>query len=658
MSPNVLSTREVVWITTAIVLALMPHMQRFPLILSLAFIGASLWRILGAMKRLPLPDREHIILWIGKQLVAVLAFVSVYIAYHGQLGRDAGIELLAALLGLKLLEMRGERDYYVVTFLCYFLVVTNFFYSQTMPTAIYMLLVVIFATTVLIQFNTPREYQRPHQMFSQAALMTLQAMPLMLAAFILFPRLPGPLWGLPQDAFSAVSGLSNEMTVGQIARLGLSDEIAFRVEFHGPEPRAEDLYWRGPVLWNTDGRRWTAGTVGDGPATPVERREDNYHYTLTLEPHGNRWLMGLEMVTSIGTGVRHTSDHRLLASRPVRRRIRYDLHSTVDYRIGEITAEQRHAALRLPPGWHLRARELAVGWTQTTRDQRELVDTALAFFRDNDFYYSLTPPLLPRDAVDDFIFDTREGFCEHFASAFVVLMRAAGIPARVVTGYQGGDYNSVGEYLVVRQRDAHAWAEVYLSGRGWLRVDPTAAVAPERVSLGITDLLPRDSPLSSFARTAVAAAFWEQLRDSWDAVTYGWNQWVLGYSPQRQRRLLDDLGLEEWDYGNLVIALTLLLAAVTIALSLLLLRSSHLVTDPALRAYIRFCKKLNRAGLVRDPSEAPVAFARRVMHERADLSAEVFAITRLYTQIRYGRVVIDPGRLAARVQKFKPARRA
>ena len=657
MNASALSTREVTWVTTALLLALLPHMQRFPLILSLAFVGAALWRVLGAMQRLPLPDREHVVLWIGKQFVAILAFVSIYIAYHGQLGREAGVELLAALLGLKLLEMRGARDYYIVTFLCYFLVVTNFFYSQTIATAIYMLFVVVGATTVLIQFNTPREYQHSFGMFKHAAAMTVQAMPLMLIAFALFPRLPGPLWGLPQDAFDGVSGLSEDMAVGQIARLGLSDEIAFRVEFYGDEPRTEDLYWRGPVLWYTNGRRWTKGDAGDGPPTLVERLGPNYRYTLTLEPHSNRWLMGLEMVTSAGFEARRTSDHRLLANRPVRRRIRYDLNSTVDYRIMAINASERRAALRLPRGWHPRARELASDWALQARTPQEIVNAALTMFRGNDFYYSLTPPLLPEDAVDEFLFDTREGFCEHFAASFVVLMRAAGIPARVVTGYQGGEYNTVGDYMVVRQRDAHAWAEVYFDDRGWVRIDPTAAVAPERVSLGIGDLLPRRATLSPFARSAVASAFWERLRGSWDAVTYSWNQWVLGYTPQRQRRLLDELGLEDWDYGNLVIALTLVLAAAAVALGVLLLRAEHIAVDPALRAYQRFCRKLDRLGFDRHPSEAPLAFARRVTQARADLAAEVFAITRLYTQIRYGRIVIDPRRLRARVAEFRPTRR-
>ncbi|MGR8920194.1 MAG: transglutaminase family protein, partial [Gammaproteobacteria bacterium] len=573
MNPTVLSAREVASVALALILCLAPHMQRFPVLLSVACLAAALWRVLGAMQRLPLPDRRHAWLWIGKQVVAVAAFVSVYVAYRGQLGREAGVELLAALLGLKLLEMRNGRDYYVVTFLCYFLIVTNFFYSQTMLTAAYMLALVVLVTTVLVQFNTPPAYRSVRRMARLAALMTAQAMPLMLLCFVLFPRIPGPLWGLPQDAFDAVSGLSEQMSVGQIARLGVSDEPAFRVAFHDREPRAQDLYWRGPVLWTTDGTTWTADDVGDGPPGAIERLGPEFSYTVTLEPHRMRWLMGLEMVTLAKTNARRTADHRLVAGKKVRRRVSYELSSVADYRIRELGERERQKALALPPGWHPRARALAAEWRAEAASEDALVERALEFYRDNEFYYSLTPPRLPDDSVDDFLFGTREGFCEHFASSFVVLMRAAGIPARVVTGYQGGEYNSVADYMIVRQRDAHAWAEVYHEERGWVRVDPTAAVAPERVSLGIDTAMPRRSTLAAIAGVGVAGDFWTRLRDSLDAITYGWNQWVLGYSPQQQQRLLEDVGLEDWDYGDLAIALTLALATAVLVLAGLMLRA-------------------------------------------------------------------------------------
>lgn len=656
MTRPALSAHEVLSVAAVLLLALAPHGARFPLVLDVGFVIACLWRYLGAQDRLPLPDREHRVLWLAKQLLAIAAFVTIYIAYQGKLGRDAGVELLAALLGLKLLEMRGPRDYYVVTFLCYFLVVTNFFYSQTIPTALYMLGVVIATTTVLIQYNTPPAYRRAGAMLRLSGAMTVQAVPLMLLAFVLFPRLPAPLWGMPEDAFDAVTGLSDTMTVGEITRLGLSNDIAFRVQFQGAEPRARSRYWRGPVLWHSDGRTWQVGAFPDRPA-PIQARGQRYSYTVTLEPHRKRWLLGLDVVTSTDKDVIQTADYALKSAQPVQQRMRYKLESTLEYRMAGLTDAERRAALALPAGLHLRARALAAGWRKKSPAASDLIASALNFFRAEKFYYSLTPPLLPRDTVDDFLFVTHEGFCEHFAASFVVLMRAGGIPARVVTGYQGGEYNSMGDYMVVRQRDAHAWAEVYLNDRGWVRVDPTAAVAPERVSLGFADASPRGAPRTSFARDGLSGRFWTQMSDALDAVTYGWNQWVLGYTTQQQRSLFDALGFADLDYGALVIALTIALALVTAALAVLLWRASGGLRDPVSAAYAAFCAKLARIGLARNASEAPLAYADRVAAARADLRTEVWAITRLYSHLRYGRAQLDVRRLRRKVARFRPTRR-
>ena len=659
MIPRVqLSPRELLWLLAVLALALAPHMTRFPAVLNLSFALACGWRYLGASGRLPLPDSEHRALWLAKQLVAIAAFITIYIAFRGKLGRDAGVELLAALLGLKLLEMRSPRDYYVVTFLCYFLVVTNFFYSQTIPTALYMLGVVIAATTVLIQFNTPLSYQKPRAMLRLSAAMTAQAVPLMLVAFVLFPRLPGPLWGLPQDAFDGVTGLSDTMTVGEITRMGLSNEIAFRVQFHGPEPRARFRYWRGPVLWQDDGRTWHTRPSGHQVVVAVEHSGPRYFYTVTLEPHRKRWLLGLDVVTGMSAGVQQTPDYALQSPQPIRQRYRYDLDSAIDYRMVALDTAARAAALELPAGYHPRARALGAQWRAAASDPSAVVARALDFYRSEKFVYSLTPPPLPGDAVDDFLFETHEGFCEHFAASFVVLMRAAGIPARVVTGYQGGEYNTVGEYMVIRQRDAHAWAEVYFAQRGWVRVDPTAAVAPARVSLGFADALPRGARNADFARDGISSKLLTQLRDSFDAITYSWNQWVLGYTPQQQRNLFEEFGFENIDVGSLVIGLTLMLALVTLAIALLLWRATRPLRDPLSAAYAKFCAKLARIGLARGATEAPLAYAERVAKARADLAGEVHAITRLYAHLRYAKAKLDAKVLRTRVARFRPTKHA
>ncbi len=493
-------------------------------------------------------------------------------------------------------------------------------------------------------------------MLRLSSAMTVQALPLMMLAFLLFPRLPAPLWGVPEDAFDAVTGLSETMTVGEITRLGLSNDIAFRVQFQGDAPRARARYWRGPVLWHSDGRTWQVSTFPNRPAA-VEAQGQRYFYTVTLEPHRKRWLLGLDVVTGRDENLIQTADYALKSAQPVRSRLRYTLESTPEYRITGLSDAERSAALALPADFHPRARAMAADWRKQSPAASDIIASALTFFRVEKFYYSLTPPVLPGDTVDDFLFVTREGFCEHFASSFVVLMRAAGIPARVVTGYQGGEYNTMGDYMVVRQRDAHAWAEVYLGERGWVRVDPTAAVAPERVSLGFADASPRGAPRTAFARDGISGRFWTQMNDALDAVTYGWNQWVLGYSTQQQHSLFDTLGFQDIDYGTLVITLTIALALMTMALAMMLWRTSRSLHDPVRVAYDAFCAKLARIGLARDASEAPLAYAQRVATARTDLSAEVQAITQLYSHLRYGRAKPDVQRLARRVANFRPARR-
>lgn len=647
---------ELAFCLAGISAALLPHAGRFSPGLLVCFAALGAWRMLGAYGFLPLPERRRRLLWLVKQALAIAAFLGIYVSYQGKLGRDAGVALLAALLGLKVLEMTDERDYYVVSSLAYFLVVTNFFYSQTLLTAGYMFFVVVVITAGLVRFNAASTAFSTAACLRLAGLLVVQSLPLMAIIFLLFPRIPGPLWGLPQDAYSAVTGLSDEMTIGHITRLGVSDEVAFRVEFTDRTPRARDLYWRGPVLWQTDGRTWrTVETLG--AAMPVIKHGPTYGYSIMLEPHNERWLPALDAVTNTGEAGRATRDLQLIARQPVKRRLRYSLESATDYRLLELTPTERAAALGLPANRHARTRDLAAAWRMQTAEPAAIVQHALDFFHREGFVYTLTPRALLGDSVDQFLFETREGFCEHFAASFVVLMRAAGIPARVVTGYQGGEFNTVSDYMVIRQRDAHAWAEVYLADRGWVRVDPTAAVAPERVSLGIGNFGVARTPLAILDENSAAVAMWRELANVWDAANYQWSQWVLAYNPQRQRNLLEALGMEDIDYGDLTIALTGAVAAAMLVLAACLLRSRQPQADPVVRLYARFCAKLARAGFPRAPHEGPLAFAARVTAARTDLGSEVLAITRLYTALRYAGANIDLALLRAKIRSFTPQAR-
>ena len=436
-----------------------------------------------------------------------------------------------------------------------------------------------------------------------AATLLVQASPVMLLLFFLFPRVSGPLWGLPQDAYAGISGLSDSMSPGDLARLALSDATAFRVEFQGEPPPSRLRYWRGPVLWDFDGRNWSMGPTILAKFKPPRGGDRTYRYSVVLEPHNRNWLFALETAASLPPGSSYAEDGQILARRPVRQRIRYELESVTGAapEPAQDPAALRRA-LRLPEGFDPRSVALAHQWRDASQSDAAIVARAIDLLRTGHYVYPLEPPRLGADSVDEFLFDTKAGFCEHFASAFVFLMRAAGVPARVVTGYQGGDVNPVDQIITVRQSDAHAWAEVYLHGRGRVRVDPTAAAVPGRIALGLERTVPEGEQLPLLMRPQL---HWlRSLRYQWEALSYKWNIWVLGYDPQRQRELMSLVGMRDADWRQLTATLFTVLGLLT---ALLLIWSLQRLVrpDPVQKAWHAFCRKLGARGIERFPFEAP-----------------------------------------------------
>jgi len=582
------------------------------------------WNVFSSIRRGALPPR-----WLLVPLTLASA-VGVFLTYRTIWGRDPGVTLLAVLLFLKLLETRAQRDVFVAAFLVYFVALANFFYSQSIPTAVLMLLTVLLTTAVLVASSAPK---RPVvENFRTAGLMLAQAGPVMLLLFFLFPRVQGPLWGLPQDAYTGVTGLSETMSPGAIRDLSLSDAIAFRVRFETPPPQRTQLYWRGPVMTDFDGTTWRVGLPQLRREMSIDASGAPVDYELTLEPHNRGWMFALEMPTRIPPTARLTSEYLPISLTPIRTRIRYDMRSYTQYRArsgaepGDLAA-----ALRLPRGVDPRARALAREWRESLADDPAIVRRAIEFFRGSRFEYTLQPPTLGANAVDEFLFDTKQGFCEHFASSFVFLMRAAGVPARVVTGYQGGDTNPVDGYMVVRQADAHAWAEVWLEDSGWTRVDPTAAAIPVRVELGITAAAPAGAPL--LMRSGLN--WLKALRNNWDALTNQWNQWVLGYNTERQLEMLSRLGMRQPSWETMTLILFWSVGGVLLLVALWTLRGGPR-EDAAQRAWLRFCGKLERAGLARSSAEGPLDYSARVSKRLPAREAAVRAITALYVEQRYG----------------------
>lgn len=614
------------WLFATAVATTLPHAEHQPvwlLLVSLAIATGSAW--LHARGR-PLPGRWWLL------LLVVLGCSAVLTEYRTILGRDAGVGMLVLFMAMKTLELKSRRDAFTIVLLGYFLLLTHYFYSQSIPTGLWLLASCILVTATLVRLNGGSAVT-PSAALRLAGLMTAQALPFLLIFYVLFPRVSGPLWGLPKDAHSGQSGLPEQMSPGSIADLVLNSAIAFRVRFEGAPPPHQRLYWRGPVMEWFDGRTWSHRPAGTQAAI-VTARGSTVHYETTLEPHNQRWLLALDAPTSVPSGAELTPTLSVIVREPVTQRLRLSFAAAPEF---AYNLDESPSALErnrnLPGGSNPRTRALVSQWLASDSRPGSIVAKALEFFRSESFAYTLRPPLLGEQPVDEFLFSARRGFCEHYASAFVVLMRAAGIPARVVGGYQGGEMNPVDGYMVVRQSDAHAWAEVWLAGQGWVRVDPTSVVSPARVEEGIAQAIPAGEPLPALVQ--LDAAWLRAARFRWEALNNAWNQMVLGYNPERQRELLSRLGWPDADWRNLTALLAGISGVVLLAVAgWALYRRPR--QDPAQRLWQKALARMRRAGLTTPPWESPLTLGRRVAAERPEVGVIAQDLAAAYCDIRYG----------------------
>ena len=645
------SRRQSLWLLLAAIATLAPLSIHLPPWLSFGAGAALLWRGLISWRGWRLPARRLLI------PLVIAGSLGVFLEYRSLFGRTPGIALLVIFLSLKLLELRAPRDAMVSVLLCYFLILGQFLFTQTIPTALLTGLAVIVTTAALLAANDDRPTV-PRQL-RHAGLLLAQALPFMLLLFVLFPRVDGPLWGMPEDRRGATSGLSDSMAPGSIARISQSDAVAFRVHFKGQVPPQARLYWRGPVMTQYDGRIWRVSPPRDmrdffaaPPYTAAGKPPIDYE--LTLEPHNERWLFALEMPLTLPEKSALSRDYQVLARRPVRNRLRYAQSALPDAPRGlDETPEMLRAALALPATGNPRTRALAQTWRQRFgANDAAILAVAETFFANQLLIYTLNPPLAERDPVDEFLFVSKRGFCEHFAAAFAFAMRAASVPARVVTGYQGGEVNPVDGYLVVRQYDAHAWVEVWLQGRGWRRIDPTAITAPRRIDSSLSVAIPANE--ANTLLDARRPEWLKALRYRLDAINNGWNQWILGYNPQRQRDLFSQLGFDP-DWRNLTALLTVLVGAVLLLLTAAMLRQRQR-PDPARRAWLRFTAKLTRRGVFWQPWEGPQAFAERAARSLPEHAECIAEIALRYARLRYAAAppVDDLALLISRIARFTP----
>ena len=615
---------------TGLALAGSPFLFHLPVWIGLFFLGQLL--LLAARTHLrfkPLPKRILL-------PAAMLGLGAVWLQFHTLLGLGAGSALLLIMLGFKTLEIRSHRDAMLALFLGYFVVITGFLFNQSLHYLPYLLVTAFVLTVALHQLNDLRGNQPLRQQIGSTLFMFALAIPVMLVLFVVFPRLSSPLWALPQ-ASQARAGMSNSMAPGDIAQLLRSSEPAFRVSFADGEPPPKHLrYWRGPVLSRFDGRRWSRARLPKA-ATPtaIDIHGGTQQYTLTLEPHHRHWIFPLDMPVKAPDGTVLTAEYELSSDKPVNEIMQLQIVSATDYQLPDSPdTPTLHLALDLPNHAAPRTRQLARQLRAKAGTTEDYVRQVLDYFRHEPFRYTLQPQPLSGDPTDDFLLNTREGFCEHYASSFVVLMRAAGIPARVVTGYLGGDWNNTANYLLVRQSDAHAWAEVWLEDRGWVRVDPTSAIAPERIENNILDALDDTRALPIMTRFS----FLNRLALQWDTLNYYWTLWVVGYDSDRQNRLLDRLGLGLQSWGKTLFSLLLgILLVVLVWAFVFALRQWRQRPDPVAAGYQQFTRKLARKGLPRQPHEAPLHYAERVIESRPDLRNAVRTIINSYARLRYGR---------------------
>lgn len=642
-----------VFLLGSLALIVFPHFHHIPVSIIGFFYLLLAWRFVGIWQPnwLPKPWLLSVLIAIGVSLL--------YLQHQGIFGRDAGTRLFITALGLKLLEIKTERDLYLITFLAFIVATSQFLYEQSLSMAAYILLVccTLIATLVCINSRQPK----PWVALKTAGTIVLQALPIAIVAFILFPRLEAPHWVFLKDRQQARMGLSDSMEPGSISELGMSTELAFRVQFQGPMPPPEQRYWRGPVLAKTDGKRWTQSphqNFQDYMDTPTFNGQA-YQYTILMEPQAKNWVFALDLPAEFVSPLARNVNYQLTTKANPDKRTEYKITSYTDYNTGYITRTEYQDATQLPDTPSADINGLVTQLHGFDGPPETYIKALLNYFHTQDFHYTLTPPIMDEQPIATFLFKTRYGFCSHYASAFAYLMRVAHIPARVVTGYQGGEFNETGNFLEVHQYDAHAWTEVWLDGKGWTRVDPTAAVAANRIEKNINVEALEEGAAIQFAdadaHTGQALAWLKQMRELWGNVDYNWQRWVINYNRTNQEKFLANFGVH--NIQTMMYWMLGLIAAITTVLSLYLLYQKPQATDQALRHYHRFCRQLGKYGLRRHPGEGETAFLGRVTTALPQAAMDAKTITELFVKLRYGKNtnIDDLKQLARRVKTFKVA---
>jgi transglutaminase-like putative cysteine protease len=617
------------WTIGALGISLAPHIPYLAIWITIAFIVCAAWRYSIEKRRRMLPSR-----WVRGGL-AFICFLGVLGTYSSISGVGPGSALLAIMAALKLLETRKRRDQFVLLFISIFLVMSSLLREQYLWSLPYLLGSILIILTAWLRMSAGDSETARHS-FRTGGRLLLYAAPMAIVMWVFFPRLASPFWAVPIDTSRGTSGLSDTMSPGDISSLSMSDEVAFRVQFDGDIPSSRDLYWRGLVMTRFNGRTWTSTEprIDNNAKGEILAQGEAVSYEITLEPTRQQWVFALELPTDWTLPRTFMGPQQQLAHvTPIEQRISYKVVSYPDYVLqSDLSSLEHRWYTSVNDNSNVRAAQMAREMRAEAGSDTAFIDAVHAKFHTEDFFYTLQPPALGSNPVDRFLFDTRRGFCEHYASAFAFMMRSAGIPSRVVLGYQGGEFNPLGGHLIVRQSDAHAWTEVWLQRYGWYRVDPTAAVAPERIEYGA-----RGAALDGIGLTwgfTAPSQLLQNLTMTWDALNAKWNDWVLGYGPDTQNSFMEWLGMEDPNWRKMLLTLVAGVIALVLMISaLMMLRYRPPTRDAASLLYDRFIKK---TGLQRQVGETAEEFAHRATIQSSLPAKNIEKVTVAYLDARYG----------------------
>lgn len=653
---SALATPPLVAVEVALILAAIPIFSRMAGWVVGLFFAACGARLLMNRPGARLPSLPM------KALLFGLGGGGIFLTYGVFVGIEPGLSALLVLVSLKLLETNTVRDFQVLALLGFFLALCDLFFTQTFGLWLYVAAVFTLLTAALIHFHRGPGAGRFGRSARLGGVLLLQALPIVLLLFLFFPRSRQAFFQFSQPPL-ATTGMSDHLSPGSIASLALGNEVVFRAEFpDGNIPSMSAMYWRAGVLWRGDGLNWT-----HGPPRAPDRRLGQLggaaiRQRIILQPHGARWLFALDRPATTIRGASLEAGSVLQNDRTVQKAMQYEVISRPDNRETVLLADHRAESLRKPAYISPRVQALVIRWRTSHADDRALVDAAVRYFRNERFTYTLEPGTYGADAFDDFLFVRRAGFCEHYAAVFASLMRAADIPSRVVIGYHGGEYNARGRYVIVRQSDAHAWCEVWIKGDGWLRVDPTDVIAPDRLNSGLADYLAnRAAANPANAPASAATTGWREIRRElrlvWDNLNYQWDLRVLGFDEDSQRTFFSSVGLGDFRWAELTVTLFTGTALLLGALGLWQRRPGRPPADPVGRGYARFCEKLASAGLPREPWEGPLRFGERAAARFAAHAAAIREIAALYTSLRYAPSPPPPTAFLRAVRAFPRLRR-